>query len=128
MSLFPLMISRIVSNSKFSLKGHSLFLGKGKIFLIKNCGTEPVLKKHSHPHSRLGEAGGVFVSPIGLLDIFSQCELDSFGCIFENQLIGRTPEPELDDRILSPNRIGRTVQKITSRHSTGQLSLNVYTF
>ena len=90
------------------------------------CPDEMVVIDLLHPHSRLGKARSVPVSPIALFDIFPQSKLDEGNRILEQQILRSGTPTELDDGTLSANWIGGTMQNLGTSDTARKLTVHVH--
>ena len=89
---------------------------------------ETVREKGFDPHSGLGETRGVFVPPVGLLDVFPEGEFDPARGGFQNHPVRRSPEPELDHGVLSSDGVGRTMEQVAGGQPSCQLTFYIDAF
>ena len=88
-------------------------------------GGESILVKSGNTHPRLREASGFVVAPVGLFHVFTKRKFNARGGGLEFHLLRTTAEAELDDRILSADRIGGAVEQIRQRQAAGKLAMNL---
>ena len=89
---------------------------------------ETVREKGFDPHSGLRETRGVFVPPVGLLDVFPEGEFDPARGGFQNHPVRRSAEPELDHGVLSSDRVGRTMKQVAGGQPSCQLTFYIDAF
>ena len=84
---------------------------------------EPVADDLLHPHAalRVAVAEG---APVAALDVLAQGELDPRLGLCELERLGAGAPPQLDDLVLAPDGIGRTVQHVGHRESSGQFPVH----
>ena len=76
-------------------------------------------------HTSLGIAGGVFISPVGLFDIFTEREFDSRRGEIKFHIFIKLPPPKLDHLVLPTDWIGRAMQDVGRRDPACQLPVNI---
>ncbi len=78
--------------------------------LVVACRHEGVAHDLLHAHPRLRVASGFIITPIRLLDVLSEGELDTWLCPGECEALGiAAPPAQFDDLVLPPHRVRRAV-------------------
>ena len=87
-------------------------------------GGESVFVKHRNAHPGLWEPGVFVVAPVGLLHIFAKRELDARRGCLKLERLWSLANPQLDDRILAADRVGRAVQQVGHGQSACKLAMD----
>ncbi len=65
------------------------------------------------------------VEEVGLLGVLAEGEFDAFGCARDLQLFGQRAPTQFDHRVLSADRVRRSVQQVGRREAAGQLAVDL---
>ena len=111
---------------KIASRWRTAFLAEATPFaIVLPRGGESVFVKHRNAHPGLREARVFLVAPVGLLHIFAKRELDARRGGLELECLRPLAKAQLDDRVLTADRVSRAVQQVGHGQATGELAINL---